>query len=69
MTDYRAADLPEASIVADDLRGIAFYANAGPGEPERWDTTGEKDSTGDAAVDWAMRHGAEVVRVGDGMEG
>lgn len=61
----QAAELPSGTVVVDDLKGVAFYAEAEPGEPERWGktSTGESDLT----VDYMLRHGAQVVRVGDGQ--
>jgi hypothetical protein len=64
----RAADLPDDSVVLDDLRGIAWYANGAPGEEDRWDATGSEVRSDDSAVDWALAHGAEVLRVGTGRE-
>ncbi|MEU0078482.1 hypothetical protein ABZY58_11350 [Micromonospora tulbaghiae] len=58
-----AAHLPGGSVVVDDFKGKAFYAVGDPGEPDRWvETTAER---ADSTVDYALRHGAEVVRVGD----
>jgi hypothetical protein len=67
--EFSAADLPEGSVVVDDVRGIAWYANADPGEEDRWDATGEKGCCVDSTVDWALQHGATVLRHGDGTEG
>lgn len=62
-----AASLPGGSVVVDDLKGIAFYAVGDPGEDDRWvETTAERS---DLAVDYALRHGGEVVRVGDDTPG
>jgi hypothetical protein len=58
------ADLPSGSIVVDDLKGVAYYAAGEPGEAYRWYET--MYETTDSTVDYALRHGAEVVRVGDG---
>lgn len=60
----RAADLPAGSVVVDDLRGLAWYANADPGEVDRWDETGAKGCVQDSAIDWALQHGATVWRIG-----
>jgi hypothetical protein len=59
-----AANLPSGSIVVDDLKGVAYYAVGEPGEDYRWHET--MYETTDSTVDYALRHGAEVVRAGDG---
>jgi hypothetical protein len=61
------ADLPSGTIIADDLKGVAYYAVGEPGEDYRWHET--MNETTDSTVDYALRHGAEVVRVGDGDRG
>jgi hypothetical protein len=58
------ADLPSGSIIADDLKGVAYYAAGEPGEAYRWEKADV--ACDDSIVDYALRHGAEVVRVGDG---
>lgn len=60
----RAEDLPAGSVVVDDLRWLAWYANADPGEVDRWDETGAKACVQDSTIDWALQHGAKVLRVG-----
>lgn len=66
----RAAELPEGSVVVDDMRGIAFYAFTAPGDlADRWIVTAEAGCVLDSAVDFALRHGAKVLRVGTGEEG
>jgi hypothetical protein len=63
----RAADLPVGSVVADDRSRIAWYATGRPGEyDDRWDATGSSVTSPDSSIDWALRHGATVLRVGDG---
>jgi hypothetical protein len=59
-----AANLPSGSIVVDDLKGVAYYAAGEPGEAYRWEKTNVAGD--DSMVDYALRLGAEVVRVGDG---
>jgi len=63
VADLTAASLPGGSVVVDDLKGTAFYAAGDPGTENRWSEalTERADST----VDYALRHGAHVVRVGD----
>jgi hypothetical protein len=59
MTDTRptdrslspASDLPDGSIVADDLKGIAFYAC---GDDGRWSQTGG-DGAADSVADYHLR--------------
>jgi hypothetical protein len=60
--EIRAANLPDGSIVVDDLKGIVYYA-AGDG-PHRWFKTDDGENA-DSVVDYAIDHGATVVRVGD----
>jgi hypothetical protein len=69
VSTVRAADLPEGSVVADDRRGIAFYANGAPGEfDDRWGVTGEADCP-DSMVQFALdNRGATVLRIGDGQD-
>lgn len=61
----RAADLPDGSIVVDDLRGLAWYAHK-PATPRRWTVTGVGTlrAVGDHEVDAAIGHGAELLRYG-----
>lgn len=67
--EIRAADLPEGSVVVDDMRGIAFYAFTNPGDlPDRWTGDGE-GCVLDSAVDFALRNGGKVLRHGYGQEG
>lgn len=63
-----AAGLPEGTIVVDDLRGIVWYANAQPGDEDRWTSTEYGGEIADSVVEWALRHGATVVRHGDGED-
>jgi hypothetical protein len=60
----KAADLPAGSVIVDDLRGIVWYANGAPGEEDRWDAAGSEVRSDDSAIDWALRHGAVVLRAG-----
>lgn len=62
----RAADLPEGSVVLDDRRGIVWYAIGDPAGKDRWDATGTEVTSNDGAIDWALRHGAVILRVGEG---
>lgn len=60
-----AADLPGGSVVADDIRGVAYYAisSLGEGDDYRWVETGQP--VADSTVDYHLRDGAVVVRVGE----
>lgn len=60
--DLTAADLPDGSIVVDDLKGVAYYAG-GEGD-HRWFKTADGKHA-DSVVDYAIRHGATVARIGD----
>ncbi len=61
----RAADLPDGSIVVDDLRGLAWYADKSA-TPRRWRVTGVGTlrAVADHEVDAAIGHGAELLRYG-----
>ncbi|MCW6003824.1 hypothetical protein K1W54_04405 [Micromonospora sp. CPCC 205371] len=62
--EIRAADLPDGSIVVDDLKGIIYYA--GGDRPHRWFKT-DNGENGDSTVDYVLQHGGTVVRVGDSV--
>lgn len=62
MTEVRAADLPEGSIVASRHH---VYLKQGPGA---WSTNFGNYPTGDWAVEDSIVHGARVLRHGYGEE-
>jgi hypothetical protein len=61
----RAADLPECSIVVNDLAGKAFYAQHGPGYEPRWVAAAGEPDLPSSTVDYEIKHGARVIRIGD----
>jgi hypothetical protein len=62
MTEFTAGDLPDGSIVVDDLKGIVYYA--GGDGTHRWFRASDGEYA-DSVVDYAIKHGATVVRAGD----
>ena len=65
MTDVKAADLPEGSIVVDDNRLLAWIAIGPPRvTPTRWLVTGSGAYVRSDEVDAALEYSAKVLRVG-----
>lgn len=71
MSDVKAADLPEGSVVIDDNRHLVWTATPPPSRPEsgRWTVSGSPSRITDRQVDAALLHTAVVLRHGYGDEG
>lgn len=67
MAEYRAADLPEGSVVATDITVWMASRDADERGP-RWDGLLGSE-TDDDAIDRLLATGARVLRVGNGQEG
>lgn len=65
MTDIKAADLPDGSVVVDDNRHLVWIAvprpNANIG---RWSVSGSPTYITDKEIDAAMSYTARVLREG-----
>jgi hypothetical protein len=64
----RAADLPDRSIVVNDLVGHAWYASHDDSDGGRWKMTGGQWGADDTDIDEQLALSATVLRVGDGSE-
>lgn len=65
MTEYRAADLPDQSIVAGDW---TVWIKSHPSSSTEWAGT-NGGHFGDWYIDKRIADGARVLRVGTGQEG